>query len=1222
VSAFLGRLRRPREAAARGAALFTLLAAALGAHAASAAAAASEGWWRLSAGPIPANLAPGHEGTITLRALNLGNGTINASKSEPVTLTAVLPPGITLKGAADQQCGGGGTRPVCARKFPNNTPVLIPEPPCATSETGGQADVSCTFEEPLDPFELWEVAVGVVVANAIPSGTRLPLELTVHGGHQPGGAELADKTIERGLEVSSAPTGFGLEEFEVAPENAAGETEATAGAHPFQFTTTLALHRIFEKFLEERPEEPGVPHLLRNLRLRLPPGLVGDPQAVAQCDELRFETIEPNGVTNQCPADSAVGVAIVDVNEPLSVHRVVDTVPVFNLRPALGEPARFGFSVVKVPITLDTAVDGGDYRVEVKVSNASQAAALLSSTVTIWGVPGSPAHEASRGWDCLARGVNSQGGAPCTPTGQPEAAFLSLPTACAEAESALVEAESWAPYEPPATGQVSLPQLGGCSALEFRPALLIKPTDSEEQPVQETQASTPTGLDVKLKVPQSGLVAPGGRAEADLRNTVVTLPPGVQLSPSAATGLASCSEAAVGYEKANPVTHTLEFKTEQVKPETAAELAFKEEHEEVCPKASKIGTVEVTTPLLEKPLEGSVYLASQEANPFGTFFALYLVIRDPVTGVDVKIAGRAEADAQTGQITSYFEDAPQLPFEELELKLMSGPRASLATPRECGTATSAVSFEPWSGTGAVGSFGEPGELQFAVAAGPAGSPCPAAGSLPFAPSATTGTTSTQAGAYTAFNFSLERDGSNQQVKGVTVSLPPGLAATIANVPRCPEPQASTGDCGAESLIGSASATVGLGSSPFTESGGRVYLTGPYQPPGGPLAPFGLSVVLPTEAGGTPRHPVFNFGNVVTRSAIYVDHSTAAVTIASQLPLMVNTIADPHTGRPASPGVPVQLRRVDVHIERPGNAPFQFNPTNCSPLSIGETVSGDQGATASLSQPYQVTGCPSLAFSPVLEAQVESHWTKVEGTGLKVTVRATPGQANIHKTKIVFPLQLPSRLTTIQKACPEATFATNPATCPEGSVIGRAKAVTPVLNGPLEGPAYLVSHGGAAFPDAEFVLQGEGITLVLDGQTDIHDGITSSTFNSVPDAPVSTFEVDLPRGPHSAFTGYGDLCHATKKVTTLKVLTRIVGNGRHRHRKKVTKKVTTLVAEALALPTILGGQNETTIQETLPLKVTGCKAPPKKKKKKRKRKASAGRHARRTRHASRQRPARR
>ncbi len=666
---------------------------------------------------------------------------------------------------------------------------------------------------------------------------------------------------------------------------------------------------------------------------------------------------------------------------------------------------------------------------------------------------------------------------------------------------------------------------------------------------------------MNVHLPQSSTLEPGKLSEAAVRSTTVTLPPGVLLSPSAANGLETCPEALIGFtgeRDFEPNVSTLTFT-----PHLPAKL---EPGINFCANASKVGEVHITSPDLEEELVGGVYLASQNANPFGSLFAMYIVAESPVSHVLAKLDGEVKPNPATGQITTVFNNTPQVPFEDLNLRLFGGPRASVTTPPTCGSYSTTASFVPWSSTAAHPiasniSSSEP----FSITSGPGGSGC--ANPQPLNPSFNAGSSNLQAGGFTNFAVTLGHADTDQAPTSLSVHLPAGMAAMISSVKLCPDAQAQAGTCGPESLIGHATAVAGLGSSPFTETGGQVFIT--EKPKTGKYtnASFGLSVVIPTKAGP------FDFGNVVTHAGLYVDPATTAVTVVSELPTMINTVN-------GATGAPVQLKQIHVVVDRPN---FQFNPTNCTRTAVGAELTGAQGAVAHMSSPLQVANCSALPFHPELTAELSSNYDKNNGLAMKIVVKSAPGQANIQKTKVVFPLQVPSRLSTIQKACPDKTFEQNPALCSEGSVIGKAIAHTPVLKSPLVGPAYLVSHGNRAFPDAEFVLQGEGVEVILDCETNIHNGITSSTFNSVPDAPVTTFEVELPRGPHSAFTGFGSLCSPTTTVTVKKRVT-VRKHGKVKH---VLRTVKEAKPEPLVLPTILGGQNGHTIEKTTPIKVTGC-----------------------------------
>ncbi|MGH2880204.1 MAG: hypothetical protein ACRDK4_11440 [Solirubrobacteraceae bacterium] len=1020
-------------------------------------------------------------GVIVVTAENLGDANIDGAHS-PVSITDELPPG--LKAVAIEGVSG-------LNRDDNDGPVG-----CSLESA---RTVSCKFEGTLPPFETIEARVSVIGQPGLRPGEED--EAGVSGG----GA--ANASIVRRPVRVGGETQFGVEEYGLVAEEAGGGRDRQAGSHPFQLTTTLNLNQTGE-------EATPAGAMTKDLRFDLPPGLVGNPTPLPQCTDAQFARKVPNtSNVNECPSRTAVGVAVITINEPDFIHLGTVRVPIFNLVPRAGEPARFGFLVQFTPVFLDTSVrTGGDYGVTVSVNNITQVAGFLGNKVTFWGVPGDPRHDNQRGWGCI-NNVAQEAGLPCKPL---EALnpppFLSLPTSCTGPLQTSVQADSWQQpgvFVGPVDPNEPMAGLNACNHLPFEPTVSVKP--------DVPAGSTPTGLTVGVHVPQDAALNATGIAESTLRDTTVTLPAGVTLNPGGADGLEACSNSQVGFLPGDSHGEELRFTPDQPS----------------CPDGSKVGTVKIKTPLLPNALEGEVYLAEQNANPFGSLIAMYIVATDPVSGVLVKLPGEVVPDPVSGQLVSTFTNTPQLPFEDLELHFFGGDRAPLSTPPSCGSYETKGLFAPWSGEPAVDT-----SSKFDITSGPNGSPC--ASPLPFSPSLTTGSTNIQAGAFTPFTMTMSREDGQQNLQAIQLRMPPGLLGTLASVALCPEPQASQGTCGANSLIGETTVSVGLGGNPYAVKGGRVYITGPYEG-----APYGLSIVNPAKAGP------FDLGEgpcdcVLVRAKIEVNPITAALTITSD-----NT--GPYKIPQILQGIPLQIKHVNVTINRPN---FTFNPTNCSPMAITGNLSSTGGASQALSVPFQITNCAVLAFKPHLTAKTNGKTSRAKGASLSVKLAypAGPYDANIAKVKVDLPKQLPSRLTTLQQACPARIFEANPANCPGASIVGHATATTPVMPVALTGPAYFVSHGGEAFPDLIIVLQGYGATVHLVGSTFISKaGITSSTFKTIPDVPVGTFELTLPQGKFSALAANGNLC-TTKKLT---------------------------------MPTLFIAQNGATIKTTTPIVPTGC-----------------------------------
>ena len=864
-----------------------------------------------------------------------------------------------------------------------------------------------------------------------------------------------------GLMPAASQAAFGIHGFDVTFEEEDGSAATAAGSHPFVTETAFHLN-----FTETAPLTFIPDGEIKDLEVNLPVGFAGDPTATPRCTQAQFALRNPVTETPSCPDSTAVGVVFPEANNPGPAPEA----PVYNLDPPAGVVAELGFYASDIiPVVLELSLsETKPYHVIARTVNTAQPVNVYGAEVRIWGNPESPVHDGERGNCAVPNGPFD--GKLCPNEGAAEKPFVTLPRACPDSPlSASYSAISWQePGAAPVTGSsASSLTPTACQGLGFGPTIEAEPT--------VTSAETPTGLDVDLDVDDPGLTEVTGTADSDIKKTVVTLPEGVTTNSAVANGLAGCTQAQFGSE------------TLASTPGTG------------CPEASKIGSVEVETPLLENTvLPGSIYVAKQGDNEFGNLLTIDMVIKDPKLGILVRAAGRVDPDPGSGRLTTTFDELPQLPFSHFRLHFRDGERAPLLTPPTCGTFATTAELYP---------YARPTEplaqtATFEIGAGAKGGGCVAsAAQLPNTPGFSAGTTDPTAGSYSPFVLGLSRADGTQRFSQIKTTLPPGLLGKLAGIPYCPEAGISQAgsragegqgaveqrdpSCPASSEVGKVVVGAGAGDQPLYVSG-TAYLAGPYKG-----APLSLEIITPAIAGP------FDLGVVAVRTALQVNPVTAQISAESDpIPTILH-------------GLSLDVRSISLSMDRPS---FTLNPTSCEPKEIiGEAIS-PLSSVVPLDQYFQAQNCAALKFRPKLTLALKGATRRAGHPALKATLTypKSGAYANVARAQVGLPHSEFLDNGSINTVCTQPNLKAG--TCPKKSIYGRAKAWSPLLDKPLEGPVYLGVGYGHKLPDLVADLDGQ-VRVLLNGRvsTTRQHGL-KNTFEAVPDAPVSKFVLELKGGP--------------------------------------------------------------------------------------------------------------
>lgn len=797
----------------------------------------------------------------------------------------------------------------------------------------------------------------------------------------------------------------------------------------------------------------------KDIFIESPAGIIADPHAVPQCTAADFGE-------DRCPVDSQVGKVVLNVSNETVGQRGLALTAVFNLVPHPGEAGLIAFNVPLLASPIFIVVNPrteSDYGLNLAVTDINHLFGLADQVLTLWGIPADPSHDAERlpvGWDSF-----EQGTAPPQPSDSPLAPYLNNPTTCGVPLSATARVLAYDLGTSEAT--TSYPPTTGCDQLSFNPSLYAQPTT--------TATDSASGLAINLQVPQQQ--SPTVPSPSEIKEATLELPKGVSINPNAADGKSACTD---------------------------SEARFHTQEEAQCPEFSKVGSLSVISSALPGPLPGYIYIGEPQS---GNRYRIILAADG--FGIHVKLPGTVTPNSQTGQLLITFKELPQTPFEDFNLHFFGSERGILATPDQCGEYAVNSTFTPWDSELPKQSSTQ----YFKLDSGPYGAACPGP-TRSFAPRFEAGVDVHTGGSHSDFSLDLTRSDGEQNVSALSVTTPPGFAATLAGVPYCSDPalqsaaepgysgleEESSPSCPVASQIGTATTGAGSGTHPVYIPG-KVYLAGPYKG-----APLSLAVIIPAVSGP------YDLGDVVVRAALQINPETAQVTAVSDpLPQILE-------------GIPLRIRSVLISLNRPQ---FALNPTNCDPFSIGAKALGDPGSQADLTYPFQVTNCSTLPFSPKFSLGLSGSSGHAGNPSLHTTLTANPGEANISKVQATLPHSEFLDNAHLQAPCTRVQYADQQ--CPPGSMIGFAKADTPLLEKPIEGPVYLRAGGAnRKLPDIVAALNGQ-IDITLVGHVESVPGRIRTTFSTVPDAPVSKFTLNLDGGNKGLLENGTNLCDKTLRA---------------------------------------------------------------------------------------------